>query len=554
MSTFTPTPSTLSSLVPLRLVAASDAIDSPCVAYQRMAERWALISALLGGTRTMRECGVTYLPKEQGEQEGQYNARLQRSFLYEAFSNTIKTLGSKPFSRPVTVTDVDKFPPALQWMFADVDYSGCDFTQFARKLFDDLIAFGKTHVLVDYPKVTAKRTLEDEQRRRLHPVLVHVAATDLIGWKSVRSSAGVEELTEVRIRETCTDSVGTYGQCEREAIRTYTKTTWQLHVRMPKENAPEEAEWILRASGTHTLGRVPLVPIYAESQGFMHGSPPLEDLAWLNLAHWQSMSDQRNILRFARTGLLFVKGVSEEQVEEGLAVGPTSMLLVSNPEADAKYVEHTGASIAAGRQDLLDLEARMEVLGLQPLTQRTGGVTATGRAIDEQRSHSLLQAWIRALEDGLTVVVSIAAQWIQAARQLPAPWAVEIFSDFGISTRARDDMLLLLQMRMKNQITHELFLREMRRRALISDDVDIDAEIAATAEEAAAAAALEAQGEVTGSIGDLNSGAHSRRSGGRKKRMKGTGVADKGLSGGNVPGSLQGRGGIAGGSTGTAGA
>lgn len=555
-STVNPTP--IVTLPSLRLAKAEDTVDSPTVAYQRMAEKWALIDALLGGTRAMRAAGKIYLPQEQGETDKQYGCRIYRSFLYEALSNTIKTLGSKPFSRPATVTNEEKFPEQLQWMFRDVNYSGCDLTQFARSCLEDMIGHGKTHILIDYPRVDSKLTLEDERKRRVRPTLIHIPATDVIGWKSERTSVGLEELTEIRIREVYTEDEGTYGQCEYPAIRIYTRTSWNLQVQVPKKEGKEgETEWVSKGSGTHELGAVPIQVIYAEQTGFMTADPPLEDLAWINLCHWQSFSDQRNILRFARAGLLFIKGVSEEDLDADLAFGPAGLYKTTNTEADVKFVEHTGASIAAGRQDLQDLEARMEVLGLQPLTQRTGGVTATGRAIDEARSHSLIQAWIRALENGLKGAILLAAKWIKAESQLPEEWQVQIYSDFGISTRARDDMLLLLQMRLKGQITHELFLREMKRRALLADDVDIEAQIAET--EAAQAALLDstvagADGEVTGSIGDINSGKGTRRSSGRKKRMKGVGGADSGASGGDAPGTAQGRGGVAGGSPGAAGA
>ena len=43
------------------------------------------------------------------------------------------------------------------------------------------------------------------------------------------------------------------------------------------------------------------------------------DLAWLNLAHWQSASDQRHILHVARVPFLFGRGLSEGEIDLLLA-------------------------------------------------------------------------------------------------------------------------------------------------------------------------------------------------------------------------------------------
>jgi hypothetical protein len=42
---------------------------------------------------------------------------------------------------------------------------------------------------------------------------------------------------------------------------------------------------------------------------FGDGEPPLLDLAYLNVKHWQSQSDQDNILHIARVPILALIGV-----------------------------------------------------------------------------------------------------------------------------------------------------------------------------------------------------------------------------------------------------
>jgi hypothetical protein len=188
------------------------------------------------------------------------------------------------------------------------------------------------------------------------------------------------------------------------------------------------------------------------------------------------LSDQRNILRFARIGILFASGVSEEEVEGGFSVGPSNMFVSTNPDAQLRYVEHTGRAIGAGEDDLVRLEERMEVLGLQPLIRNQGNVTATARSMDEARTHSNLQAWIRSLEATLEAAFIVAGRWVGVG--VPDDFGVDVFNEFSISMTAAEDVRSLIDMRNAGQITHKTFLHEVKRRGVLASEVDIEQELA----------------------------------------------------------------------------
>ena len=141
----------------------------------------------------------------------------------------------------------------------------------------------------------------------------------------------------------------------------------------------------------------------------MTARPPLLDMAWLNLAHWQSASDQRHILHIARVPLLF--GRNLQVPETGLDIGPNRLILSDDPSADLRFVEHSGAAIEAGRQDLRDLEEeRMAILGLDLIARRPGHMTATAKAIDAAQRMPLTSL-ITVLQQGLQEMLIAAARW-----------------------------------------------------------------------------------------------------------------------------------------------
>jgi hypothetical protein len=98
----------------------------------------------------------------------------------------------------------------------------------------------------------------------------------------------------------------------------------------------------------------------------MAGAPALQDLADLNVAHWQSQSDQRNILHVARVPILFGAGIPDDvEGQPGFKVSAGSFTRATDPAAKLMFVEHSGAAIGAGDADLKNLEFQMQAMGLQ---------------------------------------------------------------------------------------------------------------------------------------------------------------------------------------------
>ena len=189
-----------------------------------------------------------------------------------------------------------------------------------------------------------------------------------------------------------------------EQIRVLKKDQWRLYRR--QEKPPQK--WETVRQGKHDFDGVPVITIYANQIGWMISRPPLIDLAWLNLAHWQSSSDQRHILHVARVPLLFGRALQVEQ--QDIEIGPNRLILADDPAADLKFVEHSGAAIEAGRQDLIDLEDRMALMGFDMLSRSTTPITATARQLDSMQNHAALSALVTQIEQGIEQLFQLAAQ------------------------------------------------------------------------------------------------------------------------------------------------
>lgn len=451
------------------------AIDSPCVAHQKMSKMWDLIQDLCGGTVAMREAGEKWLPREPKEKLNKYDARLGRTVLANYFKNTIGNHSSRPFSKPVSFQE--EVPLRLVSMQEDADLQGTDITQFTRQVFESAEMYGVCHVLVDFPKNNAKNLEEERvqtEKGELRPYFLRIDAPDLLRWKTVRVGGKVM-LDEIRFRDN-SSSEG-YDDKEVEKVRVYTRTTWELWEKREKTGGGRlSGEWQKIENGTHTFGRVPLRSVYFCRTGFMTADPPLEDLAWMCLLHWQSSSDQRNILRFARLGLLFAAGVTEAEVNKW-AIGPNALLVSSDNASSLQWIEQNGKAIELGAEDLKDLEEKIMVFGMQPLLERFRNKTATAVLSDESRANSEIEAWVEALENMMTDCFRDALEWVDKSAKLPDKFRVNVFQDFGFSLKTIEEVKALIDMRKSGELSRQTFLEEMKRRMMLSENLDVAAEI-----------------------------------------------------------------------------
>ena len=164
--------------IPAGSRTGKNVVDMPSSGYLEMVPKWELIEDLMGGTLAMRSAGKKWLPPESRENAVNYEARLNRSYLYGAFKDTIQKLSSKPFSKPVAISGSLQDP--LDMIVSDADLRGRDLTQFARMVFEDGLKYGMAHVLVDYPNTGGGLSRGAERSQGIYPYFCHIRPTDLL--------------------------------------------------------------------------------------------------------------------------------------------------------------------------------------------------------------------------------------------------------------------------------------------------------------------------------------------------------------------------------------
>lgn len=474
-----------------------NAVRKPSAACAAMAQHWPMIDALIGGTAAMRAVGKTHLPQWPSEPDDAYRARLGTAVLFPAYARTVEVLTGKPFSKPLTLAD--DVPGRIREWCADVDLQGRDLQAFAAGLCASALSHGIGGILVDFPRAAgATRTVAEERAAGVRPYFVEIKAGDILGWRSQRI-AGIETLTQLRFLECVEEPDGVFGEKHVEQVRVLYPGAWQVWRKDEAAAARREEKWVLFEEGTTTLRKIPFVPVYGKRMGFMRAAPPLLDLAFLNIEHWQSKSDQQTILHVARVPILFAKGLGEA----GIVVGAGQAVQGDGPDADLKFVEHSGKAIEAGRKDLLDLEDRMRQVGAELLVIKPGRLTVAQTMSENEAGTCALQRIIQDMEDALRVALGLMAEWVG---ETPAGSA-NIWQDFGVTGLAEASLTLLREMAGAGQLSTETLFSEAQRRGVIAPENDWPAEKARIAAERAERDAHE-EGEEAEEEGEGRPGEH----------------------------------------------
>ena len=431
-------------------------------AAEALVKSAALGRVLMGGTKAMRGAGQKHLPKFPAESHEAYEARLASSFLFNGFKKTVRDMTGRVFTKSVEIEG-----DTLKEEEQNIDMQGRDLSGFARDVFETALGgCGLSFIMVDAPPREGDVTKAQAQAASLRPYLVHVKVEEVLGWKT-KTIGSRTFLSQWRAMETVEeeDPEDEFATVSVEQVRVLTLTENGVNVRLYRKSG-NNAEWTQTVTFDTQATEITVVPFYANRTGFFAAEPPLEDLADKNVEHWQSASDQRNILHFARVPILFASGRDDESP---LTFSASAATTARDPNAKLEWVEHSGAAIGAGRDDLKDLEFQMQVLGLQLLV--AGTETATGASLDAAKETAPLAMMADNLKDSLEQ----ALRWFTMYQGSENAVTVKVNKDFGVSTLTAQELTVMLTAVNTGNMPRRVFVEEMKRRGFIAEDTDTDA-------------------------------------------------------------------------------
>lgn len=446
---------------------------STSYAYDEMTPQWQLVATLMGGTAAMRAAGATYLPQHSEETDQSYQARLLKTTLNNMFEETLHSLTGKPFAEDVKLND--DVPAKLLPMLDNVDMMGNKLSVFARDWFQTGLAKAYCHVLVDMPRVMpnadgSARTVADDVAQDLRPYMVLIRPENVLQINETMID-GKPVITQVRILESVMTQNG-FAEVPGVQIKVLGIGTAEVWTPVKTNASSGEIRWAKSDewATAYTEG-IPFVTFYAGTrQSVMCAKPPLLDLAYLNVAHWQSTSEQRHALMTARFPILACE--ADDDGDSNVTLGPNKVLYGGK----YSYVESTGAALGAGQADLDSLEAQMANYGAEFLKDDPGDPTATAKAIDSAESNSSLASIVIRFEDAVAQALSFMARMAGVASDTAqgdyVGGTIELVKAFAPDLADGQGLVAVTAARANKDISREALISVLILRGLLPEDFD----------------------------------------------------------------------------------
>lgn len=465
-----------SVLVPA-ITQDADLPSTPNAAAKRQANALTIVRDLWGGTERLRECGATYLPRSPAEEADNYQTRLDIAVLFNAFRRTVSGLTGLVFAKDPTLSE--DVPAPIKTHFENIDNAGAHGDVFLRDQFQDALQTGHNLILVEYPATGGKQTAADEMRE-VRPYWVPIKKDNIVSWRTT-TEYGAPVLTQLVVKECTMEPKGSFGEEEVVRYRVFYRERADGIVTVGFRllrvvETPAGKSVLEEDAGTYpTQDEIPVAEITTSGKrGLLDSDPPLMDLAYLNIAHYQERSDyaySKHMTCVPIFGLFGFPEMDQDGKPIKVTVGPNAALRTSDPNAKAEYITHDGASLSEIRESLEALKSEMGTLGLAMLAPQTRvAETAEAKRLDKATSDSDLAVAARGLQDGVERALYFHARYLRLADG----GSFEVNRDYDATSMDPQVMLAYVSLAKDLGLPLRVVLEELQQGGRIGTDVDLD--------------------------------------------------------------------------------
>jgi len=426
-----------------------------------MTKGWEIMKAVSSGTEYLRENSEAFLPLEPREDYDAYLSRVNRSVFSPYTQRLVRAASGLILRKPITVIGD---PYWTDVFVKDVDGCGSDLDEYARRNLICALTYGHSNTLVDFPAPRGARSLAEERLQNRRPYWIEIDPSNIYGWRLDRE-VNYGKLIQVRIAEKAVVPDGDFGEKVYEQIRVIEPGKYRIYRKRETtkdmyteddafagnfDSPADEKDYELVESGDFSLGEIPLVTVYAGKTDTMTSKPPLLDIAYLNLAHFQRQADLIHSLHVASQPLLVMEGWDDQTKDTAISV---NYAMATQPGNKIYYVEPAASAFEAQSAEIQELQSQMATLGISTLSQQKFvAESADARRLDRVDTNSMLSMVSLDLEQKMQKAFNLSADYLGLE-----PPEIKISRDFDIERLIGQDITALTSLFDQQVIDREEF-------------------------------------------------------------------------------------------------
>jgi len=458
-------------------------IDSLHPQYEEFASVWRICRDASTGQRAIHKGGTLYLPKLGGQTDEDYKSYKMRALYFNATGRTVDGLAGLVFRKQPMI----ELPTALEAFEDDINLAGETLDGLARKATEEVIKVGRGGLLVDYPPYPSDEQMTIKQARTMgrRPYITLYKAESIRNWKLGRVNNSTM-LVWLTLEEQYEEN-GEYLTQIRELVLdgVYIQRVWRMN---------ENGEWYVYTEHTpikegRALSELPFYFLAPKEGTTEVQSPPIESLAYVNIAHYRNSADLENGAHVAGLPTPWINGVTDPENFPELHLGANTCLKLP-PDAEAGFLQCGGEGFATIEKAMDRKEAQMAALGARMLApEKAAAETAEAHEIKRGGENSVLAALAGSVDATLTKALQFMAEWVGAN---PEEVAIELNKDYLPAPMSAQMLTAWVSTWQSGGISDFTFFSGLQSGELVPETLTFEDEQDLKAESAPALGAIEA--------------------------------------------------------------
>jgi hypothetical protein len=345
---------------------------APDLSYSNKFDMWATLRDCYDGEATIKNAGQQYLPKLAAHKDGDYDVYKSRAYFYNAVRRTHRGLMGSLFRKPVEFTLPASLKSRLNLNRISIDAKSA--ADFCRILGHEVLLTGRFGILADFKDTNWQS-----------PYLAGYIGENIFSWRTrvwkdrevvdrvvlleqepILSDYGFTTQLLVRILRLDPNSDDTdlvYSQTEIRPVINPTASESGVQ--------PTVTQISIKVRAGRTLNYIPFVFVNATNTRPDVGPAPLEDIATINISHYQSTAHLEHGRFYAGMPTYVTSGSASAQMPglpEGVAnpspltVGP-SYVWELEENAKAWLLEFNGHGLTFLENAVDSKQLQMQSLG-----------------------------------------------------------------------------------------------------------------------------------------------------------------------------------------------
>lgn len=426
------------------------------------------------GDKAIKANAKTYVPKNTGVSDSDYNTIIQRSVFENFTEATAKGISGLIFAKEPTIS----LPTSLELLKENIDMDDNTIVDLSQNIVNELMEVGRCGLLIDVPNIdTTGMTKPQTDALNIRAFTKLYKSETIINWR-YEAINSVNKLTLLVLHEVYEDWTDRFTSTLKNRYRVYSLIDNVCYVEVFEENdksfdnTMEMKPVIVRGS---TINYVPFIPLTYKDISIIPVKPPLMDIANINLNYYGVAVERRNVIHFVGNPFFMGKGINTRDDKGNaliITLGSSIAQIFQEPNADMKIVETQGTGLAFNESYLNDCKSTMAALGARLLVpeanaqisentmqMKTAGYRATIMQIANTASRAITQA------------LKIIAEW---EGQNPDEVKLELNTDYNLSEMDAQTITALVQAWQTGAIRQEDMFKKLQKGEIIESDISFD--------------------------------------------------------------------------------